>query len=347
MIDRTVADIGEHAVIERVRTRVARAPAEVVIGIGDDAAVIARDRNALTVATTDALVEDVHFDRAITPMAAVGHKALAVNLSDVAAMGARPRHALLSLAMPGAMPVTELDALLDGLLGLADTHRVHVVGGNVTASPKALYVEVAVLGSVQRRRILARDGARPGDDLYVSGEIGGAAAGLAWLRAAGPGELASDAFQASRDRFLRPEPRVRLGNQLGRNRVARACIDLSDGLAAGVRQLTAASGVGAVLFADLLPIAPETRQIFEAGGRDPVAAAVAGGEDYELLFTAPCLWARRLTAVTRRSGRVPITRIGQITKDPRVMLRRDGHDTALPEGFEHYDGLAGDNTSPA
>ena len=334
--DQTVADIGEHAVIEKILARVPPVSDEVVLGIGDDAAVLKPDRNTLGVVTTDTLVEEVHFDRTFTPMEAVGHKALAVSLSDLAAMGAIPRHALISLAMPDSLAVDDLDAFLDGFLGLAHVHRVDVVGGNVTRSPHPLFIEVTVMGSAKRRRVLSRHGARPGDDLYVSGELGGAAAGLAWLQTETKREHPSDAFSASRERYLRPQPRVRLGNQLGRNRAARACIDLSDGLADGVRQLTTASSVGAVLYAEQLPIAPEATQFFRASGVDPVAAAVEGGEDYELLFTAPPSFARRITAVRRRSGAVPVTRIGQVTKDQAVLLRRGDRDEELPDGFGHF-----------
>ena len=335
---KTVADLGEHAVIQKIRERVPPASAEVMLGIGDDAAVLEPERNTLTVVTTDVLVEQVHFDRTFTPMDAVGHKALAINLSDVAAMGAIPRHALLSLAMPAAMTVGDLDTLLDGLLALARTQRVDVVGGNVTQSPHSLFIEVTVMGSVKRRRVLSRQGARPGDDLYVSGEIGGAAAGLAALQMPTDGANASDASVrgASQDRYLRPDPRVRLGSQLGRNRAARACIDLSDGLADGVRQLAAASSVGAVVDAQQIPIASEVTRFFEASGADPITAAVTGGEDYELLFTAPRAFARRVAAARRHAGGVPITRIGQITKDPAVLLRRGDREEQMPEGFEHF-----------
>ncbi len=175
---RSVAGLGEHALLARLRARVPPAPAWVALGIGDDAAVLEPARNELDVVTTDTLVEGVHFDPRFTTFADVGHKALAVNLSDLAAMGASPRAALLSLALPGGLAVDDFDALVDGFLAAAAASGVSLVGGNLARSPGPLVVDVTALGSVRRRRVLGRSGARPGDELYVSGAIGAAAAAL-------------------------------------------------------------------------------------------------------------------------------------------------------------------------
>lgn len=335
----TVADLGEHALIERLRSRVPTPPAFVQIGIGDDAAVVVPERNALEVVTTDGLVEGVHFDRALAEAGDIGYKALAVNLSDLAAMGATPRVALLSLALPGAWPAADFDALLDGLLDLAADARVALVGGNIAASPGPLFVDVTVTGWVKPRRVLTRAGARPGDDLYVSGRLGAGAVGLASLRAAAQDPVAPRAAGCER-RHLRPQPRLRLGALLGRTRTAHACIDLSDGLADGVRQMARASGVGATLDADLIPVDPEARAWLDARGRSALDAALCGGEDYELLFAVPPSHRRRLEAVRRLVGDLPITRIGRIMAQPRTELRRDGRVEDLPAGFVHFTGAA-------
>ena len=168
MTDETVASLGEHALIARIRARVPPPPKSVVLGIGDDGAVVEPDRGALSVMTTDALVEGIHFDREATPMAAVGHKAMASSLSDLASMGATPRHALLSVALPSTLPIRALDAMIDGLLEVADRYRTTLVGGNITRSPGPLFVDVTAFGSVGRRRILTRAGARPGRRLWRS-----------------------------------------------------------------------------------------------------------------------------------------------------------------------------------
>ena len=329
----SVSELAEHALIERIHRRVAVALPSVVVGIGDDAAVVEPERGSLTVMTTDAMVETVHFDRRYCPLDTVGHKALAVNLSDLAAMGAIPRHTLVSLALPSTLPLSELDAFLDGLVAVATQHRTTIVGGNITKSGGPLFVDVTAVGSVRRRRVLRRNAVRAGDDLYVSGEVGGAAAGLASLQASADAGAGSELCHR---RYLQPEPRVRLGTQLGKNKAARACIDLSDGLADGIRQLAAASHVGFVINGDDIPVAPETRRWFEATGVDPVTAALIGGEDYELLFSAPTSRRRSIAAIGRLSDGIPLTRIGRATKDLSCILVRNGQEESLPKGYEHF-----------
>lgn len=327
----TVGELGEHALIARIRARIPPSPAFVVVGIGDDAAVLEPERNALEVITTDSQVEGVHFDQHFVGAADIGHKSLAVNLSDIAAMGATPRAALLSLVLPPAWPVADLDALLDGLTALAGRARISIVGGNIARSPGPLIVDVTVTGSVHRRRFLTRTGARAGDELYVTGALGGAAAGLRALREH-PSAFAAGATadKSARERlvmrYLRPEPRMRFGLMLGRNEAARACIDLSDGLADGVRQIGEASRLGAVIDAEALPI--------EEGAT--LRDALGGGEDYELLFAVSPRMRSRLRSVRRLVKDLAVTRIGHLTADRAMMLRRNGSTEELPAGFAHF-----------
>jgi thiamine-monophosphate kinase len=345
---RTVADAGEHRVIELVRSLVPPPPSWVQLGIGDDAAVIEPERNRLEVVTTDVLIEGVHFDRAFCDPASIGHKALAVNLSDLAAMGAAPRAALLSLGLPGSLPFADLEVMLRAFVELATLHKVTLIGGNVARSPGPLFLDVTLMGTVKRRRVLTRRGGRVGDALYVTGSLGAAAAGLAWLRRkADPvwsTEGTSDAVKEAVERFLRPQPRMRFGLIAGRTRAATACMDLSDGLADAVRQLAGASGTGAVVEAEALPIHPGAAEIFsgeskQSGEAPPLQAALkaalSGGEDYELLLAVSRRSQRRFLAVQRLSG-VPATRIGTLTAGAELVLRRDGVDEPLPAGFEHF-----------
>ena len=330
MPTRTVAELGERALIQRITARLAT-PAWLVVGPGDDAAVVEPERGALEVLTTDVLVEAVHFDRRFVPPDAIGYRALAVNLSDLAAMGARPRAALLSLVLPDTLDVAMIDGLLDGLLALADAHRVAVVGGNVSRSPGPLVVDVTAIGTVRRRRILTRSGARPGDAVYVTGSIGDARVGLESLRHGG-----TQTMNAQEQRYLRPEPRVRTGLALAGNRAASACMDLSDGLADAVRQLASASGVGIEIDAASLPIAEPVRRWHEARGADAAAAALQGGDDYELLFTVRPAHRGRLRGAERMLGGLGITRIGVVTREPHVVLKTTTGVRELPEGFEHF-----------
>lgn len=324
---------GERDLIAAIRRRLPAAPSWLAVGVGDDAAVAEPARGALEILTTDALVEGVHFDRRFSTPRDIGWKALAVNLSDVAAMGGTPRLALLSLGLPDAFDPAAFDELLDGFLTLAAESGVTLAGGNITRAP-SLLVDVTVTGCARRRHVLRRDTAHAGDALYVTGEIGGAAAGLGWLRDGGAAAI--DGIAACADRHRRPQPRVRVGALLGRNRAATACMDLSDGLADAVRQVAEASGLGAEIDAAALPIPAAAREWFTRAGVDPIAAAAAGGDDYELLFAAPRRGRGRLTTVSRQSRGVALTRIGVLTAEPGLALVRDGRRESLPQGFVHF-----------
>jgi thiamine-monophosphate kinase len=342
---RTVADAGERGIIAAIRARVPAAPAWLAVGIGDDAAVAQPERGALEILTTDASIEGVHFNRRFSAPRDIGWKALAVNLSDVAAMGGAPRLALLSLALPADLPLDDLQALLDGFIDLAREARVTLAGGNITRSPGPLMIDVTVTGTARPRRVLTRGGGRPGDVLYVSGAVGAAFAGLEWLRQLDRSpELPAANTRLPEDiglaecvqRYRRPAPRARLGALLGRNRAASACMDLSDGLANAVEQIAGASGTGAAIDAETLPIPAAARRFFEQMDRDPIAAAVAGGDDYELLIAVPKRAGGRFATVQRQARGVALTRIGELTRERGARLLRGGREEPLPTGFVHF-----------
>ena len=330
-----VDDLGEHALLARLLARLPHTAPTVLVGPGDDAAVLAPVRNERLVVTTDAVVEGVHFLRAFSTPADIGHKALAVNLSDLAAMGATPRWALLSLVLPGAWLVSDVEDLVDGLAALATRHGVAVVGGNITRTDGPLVVDVTAGGEVPSRKWLTRSGARAGDEVYVSGSIGSAAAGLEMLRGGVPGSELQVTGCVQRHR--RPEPRVRLGVAMARAKGARAAMDLSDGLADALKQIASASGVGVRVDAESVPIDACARDWWASRGIDPVIAAVGGGDDYELVFAVAPKSGGRLRSIARHVADPPLTKIGVFTKDPRqLVIVRAGKEDALPEGFEHF-----------
>ena len=329
----TVSSLGEHALIARITGRLA-APPWVVVGPGDDAAVLQPKRGAYDVLTTDALVEGVHFDFAFVPPDAVGHRALAVNLSDIAAMGAEPRAALLSLLLPDSLDVVTLDAVIDGFINLASQHRVALVGGNITRTTGPLAIDVTATGTVHGRRILTRGGARPGDDVYVTGMVGDAAVGLRALQQSSA-TASVDADAACVERYLRPAPRVRAGMLLGRNRVASSCMDLSDGLGDAAAQIALASDAGMALDAAAIPISDGARRWHEQRGGDALETALTGGDDYELLFTVRPAHRGRLRGVAGML-RAPVTRIGVVTKECAVVVRDGSVTRPLPAGYEHF-----------
>lgn len=332
----TIAEIGERALVDRVRARAGSPPPWLVAGIGDDAAVVEPERGALDVFTTDSLIEDVHFRRAWTPPEAIGAKAVAVNFSDLAAMGAAPRAVLLSLALPAALPLPDFDRLMDGAIDACRAERAHLVGGNLAQSPGPMVVDVTAIGSVRRRRVLQRSGGRPGDELYLTGAIGGAAAGLAMLKAGVDRRTLDEAGLACLARYERPVARVRFGRIVAARRAASAAIDLSDGLAAAVTQLTEASGTGAVIDAAALPVEPGAQDWSARAGTDAVLAALTGGEDYELLLAVPPRRRRAFLAAAARAGGPGWAKIGQLTAQAELWLERDGRRLHLPAGFTHY-----------
>jgi len=307
---------GEFSLIERFLAFFPRA--RVPVGPGDDCAVLAPTRGALCV-TTDAVVEGVHFTRAWFSPEDIGHKALAVNLSDLAAMGATPRWFLCALALPRDFPERELRGLARGMSALAREHRIALVGGNFT-SARELSITLTAAGELQGPP-LTRGGGRPGDLLYMSGTLGEARLGLIQLQAGrrrGPAIL----------RQRRPTPRVALGRLA--SRFASAGMDISDGLAQDLGHLCDASGVGAEVEIAHLPLSPAVKAALGPEG------ALAGGEDYELLLAVPPARARAFERECARRGE-RVTRIGRLTRERRRVLRSaDGRLLPPPAGFDHF-----------
>jgi thiamine-monophosphate kinase len=310
---------GEFDLIDRFTARLPLAGEGVLLGVGDDAALLAPPRGEALVATVDAVVEGVHFDDRFRP-AEIGWKALAVNLSDLAAMGARPLWALVALGVPRATPPARLAGIARGLGACARAHRIAVAGGNVTTAG-ALSVTVTVIGAVPARLALRRDRARPGDLVVASGTFGDAALGL--------GAGASAALVR---RQRRPTPRLGLG--LALRGIARAAIDVSDGLVQDLGHLCAASGAGALVDAAAVPVSPAYRRALR-GARDPFGPALAGGEDYELLAAVPAARLAEALRVAARA-RTPLAVIGRIVRGAGVrVVGPDGRELRVASGHDH------------
>ncbi len=313
----------ETALIERYFRHLGAVRTDVALGIGDDAALLRPRSGCELVQTTDALVEQVHFLPG-SPPRSLGHRALAVNLSDLAAMGATPAWALLSLTLPG-IDEEWLGEFATGFGLLAREHEVALVGGNLSRGPLTITVQLS--GQLSQGSALRRSGARPGEDVWVSGTLGDAAQG----RSTAGAESANPRTRWLRERFEFPTPRVALGASL--RGVATACIDLSDGLLADLARLAAASGCGAELELGSLPLSEALQAI---AGEQAWQQALAGGEDYELCFTAPPGRAAALHALAAASA-VRLTRCGHMRVEAGLELRRGGTVMQFsPAPFGHF-----------
>ncbi|HET7609960.1 MAG TPA: thiamine-phosphate kinase [Gammaproteobacteria bacterium] len=316
--------MGEFEVIARYFTR-ASADRDITLGIGDDAAVLAVAGHVAV--TVDTLVAGVHFPDGMAPHL-LGYRLLAVNLSDLAAMGARPRWGTLALTMPSADELW-LDGFSRGLFELADRYGVSLVGGNLSRGPLTLTMQL--LGTVEPRNMLTRGGGHVGDDVYVTGTLGDSSAGIMLIleRSAAPQGSAAGALK---ERFYRPVPRVGAGLALGP--LATAAIDVSDGLLADLGHICKASGCGAAIDIERVPLSAELLSLFPP--QEALAHALGGGDDYELCFTAPPSRAEEIEAALEAAA-TPVRRIGQLAAGQTVVCRRDGEPFApTVRGYRHF-----------
>lgn len=318
--------MAEFALIDLIRARCAVAREDVSLGIGDDAALLAVPPGQALAVSTDTLVSGIHFPKDTAPYD-IGWKALAVNLSDLAAMGATPAWATLALTLPQA-DRDWVAAFADGFAALAREFKLALVGGDTTQGP--LTITVTVHGFVPEKRALRRDGAQAGDAVFVTGTLGDAAAGLRLLHDPSAGARQRTALI---ERLDRPTPRVAQGLLLRGH--AHACIDVSDGLLADLGHVCAASGVGAEIETELLPASPALLAVFDARAR--AMLQLAGGDDYELCFTAPADRAAELLNDLARSG-CGATRIGRIVAGAGARARDAAGDEVRVgrSGWEHF-----------
>ncbi len=329
-----VGELGEAALLERMRQVFAPASTGVLVGIGDDAAVTVPSVGN-EVLTTDFLLEGVHFRKEWLTPADLGRKSLAVNLSDLAAMGAAPLYAIVSLACPRETPVDYIDEICQGIAAFASAARISVIGGNTARSPGPLMVGISACGSVPAGMAVLRSGAKAGDRILVTGYLGSAAAGL-WLL---KNEKETDRFPELIRAFRTPEARLAAG-EVARKLGASAMTDISDGLASDLRHICMQSGAGARIEMKKLPVHPQLKLAAGQHGLNAKELALRGGEDYELLIIADREKSNGVAGEIARSAGVPVVEIGEITPAASIFtVDADGTERAVEVlGFDHFGG---------
>ena len=333
-----IDELGEFGLIDRIQRALPAPGKDVLVGIGDDVAVLRADADRVWLATCDVQMEGAHFLRDAIAPRDLGRKALAINLSDIAATGGAPRFALVSLGLPKDLDVEFIDGLYAGLCAEAKSFGVDIVGGNISGSRLGVFIDIFLLGDAPRENVLLRSGARVGDKILVTGTLGDAAAGVALLLDAALATTESYAVIARSHRDT-PTPRVREGQLIGAAHAATAMTDISDGLASDLGHICERSNVGARVFAEKLPVAEGNRALARNTRGNEWHFALFGGEDYELLFTAPATQADTLAAqITRETGtRVSI--IGEIlpVSERRQLILPDARVVPLEaRGWDHF-----------
>ncbi|MCL5257540.1 MAG: thiamine-phosphate kinase [Chloroflexi bacterium] len=336
----TVAGIGEFGLIERIAGIISKNPDPegVVVGIGDDAAALEFPPQSLVLATTDIMIENVHFQLGAQTPRDLGRRVMVINVSDIAAMGGLPRYALLSLGLTPDIPVSFIEEFYAGVGVEAKLFGFGVVGGNIARSPERLILDVTMLGMVEPARVVRRSGARPGDQIMVTGNLGSSAAGLAIILDHLHDRLPHEVVQYLKAAHNLPRPRVAEGRLLAESGCCTAMIDISDGLASDLNHICEQSQVGAVIFESALPIADATRALAGAVQKPVSEYALFGGEEYELLFTVRPGCAESLALALRGATGILATTIGEVLPAELGMRveREDGHRFDLPpRGFDH------------
>ena len=332
---------GEFEFIHTIQKRFGFVRSPIVLGIGDDAAVLRPTPNDDFLVSTDLLTEGIHFNLKLHSFKEIGYRAAVANLSDIAAMGGIPQALLVGVAIPPRSSRKSLTNLYDGLMKPCREHGVALIGGDTSRSCSGLFLSITVLGKIRHGQSLTRSGAKVSDHIYVTGTLGDSSAGLRLLkqlRRSRRGHQKKKSEVKLAQRHLRPIPRLVIGHKLVQHNLAHAAIDLSDGLSGDLRHLCTASHVGAEVWAKHLPISPECRKFAHDHGELPLDFAMGGGEDFELLFTAPAIHRGRIETLSL-SCNVPISCIGQIhPKEFGIRLKlADGSSRKVPiTSFNHF-----------
>ncbi len=329
-------EIGEFGFIESIKKECITTLKDVIKGIGDDCAVFGPSSGRVLLFTTDMLVEDIHFLKSKMSPYQLGWKSIAVNLSDIAAMGGRPLILLISLAIPAEMDVEIIQDLYKGMKDICEHHKVNIVGGDTVASPDKLVINVSLIGDAKENEVLYRSGARPGDSIYLTGNVGDSFAGLKILKKeiSSPKSIASYFIKIHNE----PKPLIETGMTIAASGFANAMIDVSDGLLPDLGHICKESGVGALLFRSKIPLSSELKLLASRVKFNPLDLALSGGEDYILLLTVPEANIKCFEMVCKDKGLLPLYLIGEIKEEKGIRMVND--DGSIEEismrGFNHF-----------
>lgn len=332
-----ILEIGEFGLIERIKSIVGQPPSEVAVGIDDDAAAFRSSPDRLVLVTTDILIENIHFKMEYFTFYQLGWRSMAANLSDIAAMAGEPEYAFVSMALSESTALESVEELYGGMRDLAAQYNVVVIGGDTTRSNSDIFLNLTIVGSVEPNLIVTRSGACVGDAIYVTGHLGGSLAGVKVLNSA---ELAGRyKYSSIADRHRMPNPRIQESRFLRANMALHAMIDVSDGLASEVHHICRSSGVGAEVEEAAIPLAAEAREVAAKLGDEATIYALAGGEDFEIVFTALEIEVERIKSKFESKFGIPLTKVGRIVKAKEGvhLITTSGRRIPLhSEGWDHF-----------
>jgi len=329
-------EIGEFGFIESIKEECATTYKNVIKGIGDDCAVFGPSSGRVLLFTTDMLVEDIHFLKTKMTPYQLGWKSIAVNLSDIAAMGGRPLVLLISLAIPPETDVELMQDFYKGMKTICEQYEVTIAGGDTSASPDKLVINISLIGDAQQNEVLYRSGAKSGDSIYLTGNVGDSFAGLKIIKKeiSSPKSIESHFIKIHNE----PNPLIETGMTIAASGLATAMIDVSDGLVSDLGHICKESGVGAILFRDKIPLSSELKLLASREKFNPLELALSGGEDYQLLITVPNGNIKDFEIVGKNKGLLPLYLIGKIVEGKGITMVND--DGSLEEidikGFNHF-----------
>ncbi|MFQ5601802.1 MAG: thiamine-phosphate kinase [bacterium] len=333
----SLKDLGEFGLIEMIKSRVHKSAPDLLVGIDDDAAVFRLSKDRVALLTTDAFIEGVHFDLGYFTFYQLGWRALAANLSDIAAMAGLPKYAVVALGLPAGTSENSVMELYRGMSDMADEFHVLIVGGDTIKSPARIYISVTVLGEVEADKMTRRSTARVGEGIYVTGNLGCACAGRRVLSSLE--EALKQQFASTAEKHLCPMPRVEVARHLAENFAIHSMIDISDGLASEINHLCRLSEVGAVINETELPLNEEVKQIAKTFGQKALDYGLYGGEDFELLFTAPREDRNEILNACQQKFGLACSLIGEVVEKTNGIKLKDRKNQLTPilrVGFDHF-----------